>query len=164
MPHNRPMPDTRHTPGATFRQALGRALCIAACGLGSAAGASEPQGTPHPLVGRWKVASIHGAPPPKFLAGQVLVIQADGQVINLDLGTPAGTATSEGAVQKAMREALTRGTWRADKARLYVSNSPRRDTGSAYRITQQGALLSLDPDPYYADAGEPSQATYQRLP
>ena len=53
---------------------------------------------------------------------------------------------------------------RADKARLYVSNSPRRDAGSAYAISQQGKLLSLDPDPYFSNADVPSKAIYQRLP
>lgn len=83
-------------------------------------------------------------------------------MINLDLTTSGGTSASEGAVQKALRDALTRGTWRADKARLYVSNSPRRDAGSAYAITRHGKVLSLDPDPSNADV--PSKATYERLP
>lgn len=157
------MPHIRHTRRAGFRKALLLTLFVAAGGMGTTAGAADPQAA-HPLVGRWKVASINGAPPPKFLAGQVLVIQADAQVINLDLGASGGTAASEGAVQKALRDALMRGTWRADKARLYVSNSPRRDTGSAYAITQQGKLLSLDPDPYFSNADVPSKATYERLP
>ena len=74
-----------------------------------------------------------------------------------------GRASLPEAVQKALRDALMRGTWRADKARLYVSNSPRRDTGSAYTVTQQGKLLSLDPDPYFSNADVPSKATYERL-
>lgn len=157
------MPHIRHTRRAGFHNALLFTLFVAAGGVGTTAGAADPQAA-HPLVGRWKVASINGAPPPKFLAGQVLVIQADAQVINLDLGASGGTAASEGAVQKALRDALMRGTWRADKARLYVSNSPRRDTGSAYAITQQGTLLSLDPDPYFSNKDVPSKATYERLP
>ena len=157
------MPHIRHARRAGFHKALLLTLFVAAGGVGTTAGAADPQAA-HPLVGRWKVASINGAPPPKFLAGQVLVIQADAQVINLDLGASGGTAASEGAVQKALRDALMRGTWRADKARLYVSNSPRRDTGSAYAITQQGKLLSLDPDPYFSNAEVPSKATYERLP
>ena len=44
-----------------------------------------------------------------------------------------------------------------------MSNSPRRDTGSAYTVTQQGKLLSLDPDPYFSNADVPSKATYERL-
>lgn len=156
-------PHIHHTRRAGFRKALLLALFATTVGTGSPAWAADPQAT-HPLVGRWKVASINGAPPPKFLAGQVLVIQADAQVINLDLTTSGGAAASEGAVQKALRDALTRGTWRADKARLYVSNSPRRDSGSAYAITEQGKLLSLDPDPYFSNADVPSKATYERLP
>lgn len=157
------MPHIRHARRAGFHKALLLTLFVVAGGVGTTAGAADPQAA-HPLVGRWKVASINGAPPPKFLAGQVLVIQADAQVINLDLGASGGASTSEGAVQKALRDALMRGTWRADKARLYVSNSPRRDTGSAYAITQQGTLLSLDPDPYFSNKDVPSKATYERLP
>ncbi len=160
MPYTRQACQTRRA-GAS--RALLLVLSLAAVALEPAVWAAEPQGA-NPLVGRWKVASINGAPPPKFLAGQVLVIQADAQVINLDLGASGGAAPSEGAVQKALRDAMMRGTWRADRARLYVSNSPRRDTGSAYSITQQGTLLSLDPDPYYSNADVPSKATYLRLP
>lgn len=166
MPHTQQPSHTHHThhthrPG--LRKALLLALFAATVGTGPVAWAAGPQ-TAHPLVGRWKVASIHGAPPPSFLSGQVLVIQADAQVITLDLKASGGAAASEGAVQKALRDALTRGTWRADKARLYVSNSPRRDTGSAYAITQQGKLLSLEPDPYFSNADTPTKATYERLP
>lgn len=149
-----------HTPG--LRKALMLTLCAAVTGVGPAAWAADPQ-VAHPLVGRWKVASINGAPPPKFLAGQVLVIQADAQVVNLDLSAFGEAPVSESMVQKALKDALMRGTWRADKGRLYVSNSPRRDTGSAYAMTQQGALLSLDPDPYFSNADVPSKATYERL-
>lgn len=152
------------TPGV--RKAWMLTLFTAVIGLGSTAWAADPQ-VAHPLVGRWKVASINGAPPPKFLAGQVLVIQADAQVVNLDLSASGAAPVSESTVQKALKEALKdalmRGTWRADKGRLYVSNSPRRDTGSAYTITQQGKLLSLDPDPYFSNADVPSKATYERL-
>jgi hypothetical protein len=137
-------------------------LFAAVTGLGSTACAADPQ-VAHPLVGRWKVASINGAPPPKFLAGQVLVIQADAQVANLDLSASGDAPVSESTVQRALKDALMRGTWRAEKGRLYVSNSPRRDTGSAYTITQQGKLLSLDPDPYFSNADVPSKATYERL-
>ncbi len=160
MPFIRPsrMPGVRNTLMLT--------LFAAATGLGSTAWAADPQ-VAHPLVGRWKVASINGAPPPKFLAGQVLVIQADAQVANLDLSASGDASVSESTVQKALKEALKdalmRGTWRADEGRLYVSNSPRRDTGSAYTITQQGKLLSLDPDPYFSNADVPSKATYERL-
>lgn len=117
----------------------------------------------HPLVGRWKVTTIDGAAPPRFLSGKVLVIQPDAQLINIDLKASSSAAAPESAVQQALRDALMRGTWRADKARLYVSNSPRRETGSAYTITQQGQLLSLDPDPYFSNADVPSKATYERL-
>ena len=144
------------------RNTLMLTLFAAATGLGSTAWAADPQ-VAHPLVGRWKVASINGAPPPKFLAGQVLVIQADAQVANLDLSASGDAPVSESTVQRALKDALMRGTWRADKGRLYVSNSPRRDTGSAYTITQQGKLLSLDPDPYFSNADVPSKATYERL-
>ena len=156
MPFIRPsrMPGVRNTLMLT--------LFAAATGLGSTAWAADPQ-VAHPLVGRWKVASINGAPPPKFLAGQVLVIQADAQVANLDLSASGDAPVSESTVQRALKDALMRGTWRADKSRLYVSNSPRRDTGSAYTITQQGKLLSLDPDPYFSNADVPSKATYERL-
>ena len=156
MPFIRPsrMPGVRNTLMLT--------LFAAATGLGSTACAADPQ-VAHPLVGRWKVASINGAPPPKFLAGQVLVIQADAQVANLDLSASGDAPVSESTVQRALKDALMRGTWRADKSRLYVSNSPRRDTGSAYTITQQGKLLSLDPDPYFSNADVPSKATYERL-
>lgn len=157
------MPHTREPRRAAMRNALLLALFSTLLGPVHTAQAADPQAT-HPLVGRWKVASINGAPPPGFLSGQVLVIQADAQLINIDLKTTSAAAASEGAVQKAMRDALMRGTWRADKARLYVSNSPRRETGSAYTITQQGKFLSLDPDPYFSDADVPSKATYQRLP
>ncbi|MDP3226802.1 MAG: hypothetical protein Q8N13_02355 [Acidovorax sp.] len=155
------MPQTVGFHKAALRRTLLLAIVATAVGSGLVAQAADPQGT-HPLVGRWKVASINGAPPPKFLSGQVLLIQADAQVINLDLKTSDGAPT-ESAVQKALRDALMRGTWRADKARLYVSNSPRRDTGSAYTITQQGQRLSLDPDPYFSNADVPSKATYERL-
>ncbi|MFN4118279.1 hypothetical protein [Acidovorax sp.] len=148
------------TPGV--RKALMLTLFTAVIGLGSTAWAADPQ-VAHPLVGRWKVASINGAPPPKFLAGQVLVIQADAQVVNLDLSASGAVPLSESSVQKALKDALMRGTWRAAKGQLYVSNSPRRDTGSAYTITQQGKLLSLDPDPYFSNADVPSKATYERL-
>ena len=144
------------------RNTLMLTLFAAVTGLGSTACAADPQ-VAHPLVGRWKVASINGAPPPKFLAGQVLVIQADAQVANLDLSASGDAPVSESTVQRALKDALMRGTWRADKSRLYVSNSPRRDTGSAYTITQQGKLLSLDPDPYFSNADVPSKATYERL-
>ena len=144
------------------RKTLMLTLFAAVTGLGSTACAADPQ-VAHPLVGRWKVASINGAPPPKFLAGQVLVIQADAQVANLDLSASGDAPVSESTVQRALKDALMRGTWRADKSRLYVSNSPRRDTGSAYTITQQGKLLSLDPDPYFSNADVPSKATYERL-
>ena len=144
------------------RNTLMLTLFAAATGLGSTAWAADPQ-VAHPLVGRWKVASINGAPPPKFLAGQVLVIQADAQVANLDLSASGDAPVSESTVQRALKDALMRGTWRADKSRLYVSNSPRRDTGSAYTVTQQGKLLSLDPDPYFSNADVPSKATYERL-
>ena len=157
------MPHTREPRSAAMRNALLLALFATLLGPVPTAHAADPQAT-HPLVGRWKVASINGAPPPGFLSGQVLVIQADAQLINIDLKTTSAAAASESAVQKAMRDALMRGTWRADKARLYVSNSPRRETGSAYTITQQGKLLSLEPDPYFSDADVPSKATYQRLP
>ena len=157
------MPHTREPRRAAMRNALLLALFSTLLGAVPSAHAADPQAT-HPLVGRWKVASINGAPPPGFLSGQVLVIQADAQVINLDLGASSGAAASEGTVQKALREAMMRGTWRADKGRLYVSNSPRRDTGSAYSIAQQGTLLSLDPDPDYSNADVPSKAIYQRLP
>ena len=156
MPFIRPsrMPGVRNTLMLT--------LFAAATGLGSTAWAADPQ-VAHPLVGRWKVASINGAPPPKFLAGQVLVIQADAQVANLDLSASGDAPVSESTVQRALKDALMRGTWRADKSRLYVSNSPRRDTGSAYTVTQQGKLLSLDPDPYFSNADVASKATYERL-
>ena len=144
------------------RNTLMLTLFAAVTGLGSTAWAADPQ-VAHPLVGRWKVASINGAPPPKFLAGQVLVIQADAQVANLDLSASGDAPVSESTVQRALKDALMRGTWRADKSRLYVSNSPRRDTGSAYTVTQQGKLLSLDPDPYFSNADVPSKATYERL-
>ena len=144
------------------RNTLMLTLFAAATGLGSTAWAADPQ-VAHPLVGRWKVASINGAPPPKFLAGQVLVIQADAQVANLDLSASGDAPVSESTVQRALKDALMRGTWRADKSRLYVSNSRRRDTGSAYTVTQQGKLLSLDPDPYFSNADVPSKATYERL-
>ena len=156
------MPYTHPPRRQGVRKALLLTLFATVAGVGSIAWAADPQAA-HPLVGRWKVASINGAPPPNFLSGQVLVIQADAQVVNIDLKTSSGAAASESAVQKALRDALTRGTWRADKARLYVSNSPRRDTGSAYAITQQGKLLSLDPDPYFSNADVPSKATYERL-
>ena len=156
MPFIRPsrMPGVRNTLMLT--------LFAAVTGLGSTACAADPQ-VAHPLVGRWKVASINGAPPPKFLAGQVLVIQADAQVANLDLSASGDAPVSESTVQRALKDALMRGTWRADEGRLYVSNSPRRDTGSAYTVTQQGKLLSLDPDPYFSNADVPSKATYERL-
>lgn len=157
------MPHIRHTRRSGVRKALLLTLFAATGGMGTTAGAADPQAA-HPLVGRWKVASINGAPPPGFLSGKVLVIQADAQLINIDLKASSSAAASESAVQKALRDALMRGTWRADKARLYVSNSPRRDTGSAYAITQQGKLLSLDPDPYFSNADVPSKATYERLP
>ena len=144
------------------RNTLMLTLFAAATGLGSTAWAADPQ-VAHPLVGRWKVASINGAPPPKFLAGQVLVIQADAQVANLDRSASGDAPVSESTVQRALKDALMRGTWRADEGRLYVSNSPRRDTGSAYTVTQQGKLLSLDPDPYFSNADVPSKATYERL-
>lgn len=150
------MQDIRHTCRAVFSKALVLSLSVATVCIGSPAGAAGPQAT-HPLVGRWKVANIKGAPPPKFTAGQVLVVQTGAQVINLDL------AASEGATQKALRDALTRGTWRVYKTRPYVSNSPRRDTGRAYVITQKDQLLSLDPDPYFSNADMPSKATYERL-
>ncbi|MFN7154699.1 MAG: hypothetical protein ACK4OE_13500 [Acidovorax sp.] len=156
------MPHTREPRRAAMRNALLLALFSTLLGPVPLAHAADPQAT-HPLVGRWKVASINGAPPPNFLSGQVLVIQADAQLINIDLKASGSAAASESAVQKALRDALMRGTWRADKARLYVSNSPRRETGSAYTITQQGKLLSLDPDPYFSDADVPSKATYERL-
>lgn len=157
------MPYTHPPHRQGVRKALLLTLFATVAGLGHIAWAADPQAG-HPLVGRWKVTSINGAPPPGFLSGQVLVIQADAQLINLDLKTSSGVPASESAVQKALRDALMRGTWRADKARLYVSNSPRRDSGSAYSITQQGTLLSLDPDPYFSNADVPSKATYTRLP
>ena len=132
-------------------------------GFAAPASASDPQAA-HPLVGRWKVATINGAPPPRFLSGTVRVIQANGQLVSLDLGAQGTARWDEGAVQKALREALTRGTWRADKERVYVANSPRREAGSAYTLTQRGRLLSLDPDPYFSNRDVPSQATYERLP
>jgi hypothetical protein len=153
----------RHLHRVGLRKALLLSGFAATAGVGSTAGAADPQAA-HPLVGRWKVASINRAPPPKFLAAQVQVIQAGAQIINLVLAASGGAAASEGAVRKALRHALKRGTWRADKARLYVSNSPRRDSGSAYAITRQGKLLSLEPDPYLSNADVPSQATYERLP
>ncbi len=156
------MPHTREPRRAAMRNALVLALFSTLLGPVPSVHAADPQAT-HPLVGRWKVASINGAPPPGFLSGQVLVIQADAQLINIDLNASGSAAASESAVQKALRDALMRGTWRADKARLYVSNSPRRETGSAYTITQQGKLLSLDPDPYFSNADVPSKATYERL-
>lgn len=157
------MPHTREPRRAPMRNALLLALFAALFGPVPTAHAADTTAT-HPLVGRWKVASINGTPPPGFLTGQVLVIQADAQIINIDLKTSSGAAASESAVQKALRDTLMRGTWRADKARLYVSNSPRRDTGSAYTLTQQGKLLSLDPDPYFSNADVPSKSTYDRLP
>lgn len=157
------MPHTREPCRAAMRNAFLLALFATLFGPVSTTHAADPTAT-HPLVGRWKVASINGAPPPGFLTGQVLVMQADAQIINIDLKTSSGAAASESAVQKALRDALLRGTWRADKARLYVSNSPRRDTGSAYTLTQQGKLLSLDPDPYFSNADVPSKSTYERLP
>lgn len=160
------MPFIRPSRRPGVRNTLMLTLFAAATGLGSTAWAADPQ-VAHPLVGRWKVASINGAPPPKFLAGQVLVIQADAQVANLDLSASGDAPVSESTVQRALKEALKdalmRGTWRADKGRLCVSNSPRRDTGSAYTVTQQGKLLSLDPDPYFSNADVPSKATYERL-
>lgn len=157
------MPHTREPRRAAVRNALLLALFATTFGSGPIAQAADPHAT-HPLVGRWKVASINSAPPPGFLSGQVLVIQADAHLINIDLKASGSAAASESAVQKALRDALMRGTWRADKARLYVSNSPRRETGSAYTITQQGKLLSLEPDPYFSNADVPSKATYERLP
>ena len=157
------MPHTADSRRAALRHTGLLALLATTMVFGGTAHGADPQST-HPLVGRWKVASINGAPPPKFLSGQVLVIQADAQLINIDLKASSGAAASEGAVQKALREAMMRGTWRADKARLYVSNSPRRDTGSAYAIEKQGQLLSLDPDPYFSDADVPSKSTYERMP
>lgn len=156
------MPFIRPSRRPGVRNTLMLTLFAAVTGLGSTACAADPQ-VAHPLVGRWKVASINGAPPPKFLAGQVLVIQADAQVANLDLSASGDAPVSESTVQRALKDALMRGTWRAEKGRLYVSNSPRRDTGSAYTITQQGKLLSLDPDPYFSNADVPSKATYERL-
>lgn len=152
----------QHTREPRMRNALLWALFFTLLGPVPSAYAADPQAT-HPLVGRWKVASINGAPPPGFLSGKVLVIQADAQLINIDLKASGSAVASESAVQKAVLDALMRGTWRADKARLYVSNSPRRETGSAYTITQQGKLLSLDPDPYFSNADVPSKATYERL-
>ena len=157
------MPHTGDSRKTVRRYTRLIALVATTMVFGGAAHGADPQ-TAHPLVGRWKVASINGAPPPKFLSGHVLVIQADAQLVNIDLKKSTGAAASESAVQKALRDALMRGTWRADKARLYVSNSPRRDAGSAYAISQQGKLLSLDPDPYFSNADVPSKAIYQRLP
>ena len=114
------MPFIRPSRRPGVRNTLMLTLFAAATGLGSTAWAADPQ-VAHPLVGRWKVASINGAPPPKFLAGQVLVIQADAQVANLDLSASGDASVSESTVQKALKEALKdalmRGTWRADEGR-----------------------------------------------
>lgn len=116
------------------------------------------------LVGRWQLKTVNGAAPPRFLAGTVLVLQADGQLVNLDLGrTGTPQEVNEAFLGKALREALVRGTWRAEHGRVYLSNSPRKDAGSAYRLDQQGRTLVLDPDPYLAQGDTPSKATYERI-
>lgn len=149
--------DFNRLAARTVLRGLLGGMALAAC----AAAASEAAS--HPLVGRWKVVSIDGATPPRFLSGKVLVIQPDAQVVSIDLQEAGGSA-APGVVQKLLQDALSRGTWRADKSRVYVSNSPRRDSGSAYSITQSGKLLSLDPDPYFSKADVPSRATYERMP
>ena len=78
------MPYTRKPRRAAMRNAMLLALFSTLLGPVPSAHAADPQAT-HPLAGRWKVASINGAPPPGFLSGQVLVIQADAQLINIDL-------------------------------------------------------------------------------
>lgn len=152
-----------HTRRHHTRKALLLALFAATVGTGPVAWAAGPQ-TSHPLVGRWKLTSVNGAPPPNFASRQVLVIQADAKIITLDPKKSGGAAASESTIPTALTDVLTRGTWRADKARLYVSNSLRHDTGSAYTFAQKGKVLSLEPDPYFSNADVPSKATYERLP
>lgn len=163
---------TPRTPQSTEAARRSRfrhvACCVAlaaitASALGGAAWAANPQAS-HPLVGRWKIASINGAPPPQFLSRQIMVVQADGQVLHIELAAADGKKAPESAVQSALRNALTRGTWHADKTRLVVSNSKLGEAGSAFVIAQQGKVLTLNPDPYLSNADVPSQATYERLP
>ena len=93
-------------------------------------------------------------------AADAVVKTAAKPAVRAALGLPDDDALTNDLLDD---DTLMRGTWRADKARLYVSNSPRRDTGSTYTIAQQGKLLSLDPDPYFSNADVPSKATYERL-
>lgn len=108
-----------------------------------------------PIVGEWKIVSSGGKPPPSFLKSSVLVIQANQEIVSVDLSDLKSGVSFAGLVKNAM----LKGTWKIENNLFFASNSLLR-AGSVFKIENQ--KLIFEKDPYLSDQGKALTTVYER--